>query len=432
MLMALALLKNSKGLLDIRIIEPNESLGEGVAYSTENEEHRLNVTGIKMGAVADSPGDFIEWLSTTPYPHSPGDFLPRAWYAAYLKVRLAEACEQLVPGSSFSHHRCCATAVHRDGARWKVDLDGQGEIFADAVVLALGLPSVGFPTFVSKPEGGDLKDASRLIASPWVTGALAKIERDESVFILGSGLTAIDAVLSLKSQGHQGPITLVSRHGFLPVSHFTSDPPSKPASVSWPTGDARKIVRKFRELCNEYRWDAVIDAIRPEIPTIWSQLSDKDKSRLIRHCQAFWDVHRHRMAPIVAEKIAPWLKDRTVRVIASRVVKAISHASCVTLTLRPRGRDAKREEAICDRLINCTGYRSIPVDSYHGLLAQMEQAGYLRLDLSRLGLQPTPPLSPRVSEGLYALGALLRSVRWESIAVPELRGQAAEIASLIV
>ena len=60
---------------------------------------------------------------------------------------------------------------------------------------------------------------TRLIADPWRRFAMNIIEPEESVAILGSGLTAVDAVLSLTQSPRSGAITLVSRNGLLPQAY---------------------------------------------------------------------------------------------------------------------------------------------------------------------------------------------------------------------
>jgi uncharacterized NAD(P)/FAD-binding protein YdhS len=85
---------------------------------------------------------------------------------------------------------------------------------ADAVVLAIGHRPP------SDPIGARWSSSrARLIADPWQPFALNLVEPDESVVVLGSGLTAVDAVLSLAHPDRRAPITIASRRDLLPQSH---------------------------------------------------------------------------------------------------------------------------------------------------------------------------------------------------------------------
>ena len=90
-----------------------------------------------------------------------------------------------------------------------------------------------------------------------------------------------------------------------------------------------------------------------------------------------------------------------------------------------------------DRVINCTGpdgdFRR--VDS--PLLADLFQKGLARPDELFLGLDVAEDGAlidgrGKRSDSLFALGPLRKGSLWESIAVPELRVQIAELAALLV
>jgi uncharacterized NAD(P)/FAD-binding protein YdhS len=55
---------------------------------------------------------------------------------------------------------------------------------------------------------------------------LSQIGPDESVLLLGSGLTAVDAILTLEREDRVAPIIAVSRRGLMPMSHL------RPADVA--------------------------------------------------------------------------------------------------------------------------------------------------------------------------------------------------------
>ena len=62
-------------------------------------------------------------------------------------------------------------------------------------------------------------DYPQYIADPWHEPGLAEVAPEAPVAIVGTGLTAVDVVLSLLDQGHTGPITAISRRGLIPHRH---------------------------------------------------------------------------------------------------------------------------------------------------------------------------------------------------------------------
>ena len=123
------------------------------------------------------------------------------------------------------------------------------------------------------------------------------------MLLLGTGLTAIDSLLSLAAQDHLGPMIAMSRHGLLPRSH------SDIGGQFWPSFANPSAPKPVRELLIRVRdqvkaaaaagvsWQAVINSLRPATQDLWRELPEAEKARFIRHIRPWWDVHRHRLAP---------------------------------------------------------------------------------------------------------------------------------------
>ena len=92
-LATLANLTSAGQPLTVAIIA-DDPRGIGLAYSTREPGHLLNVRAQRMGALASSPGDFAAWLASSEGAcvcsrlgvgvPGPDDFAPRAVFGAYL------------------------------------------------------------------------------------------------------------------------------------------------------------------------------------------------------------------------------------------------------------------------------------------------------------------------------------------------------------
>src|SRR6476646_311716 len=70
--------------VEIWLVDPAERTGPGIAYSTCDPRHLLNVPAGRMSAFPDDPGHFLRWLTDHHLPTDPGDFVPRRVYGQYL------------------------------------------------------------------------------------------------------------------------------------------------------------------------------------------------------------------------------------------------------------------------------------------------------------------------------------------------------------
>ncbi|MFD0529151.1 SidA/IucD/PvdA family monooxygenase [Kitasatospora arboriphila] len=62
-----------------------------------------------------------------------------------------------------------------------------------------------------------LTGSGNFIGDPYpITQKLQSVAPDQHVAVIGSGLTAVDIIISLASRGHRGRISLLSRRGMLP------------------------------------------------------------------------------------------------------------------------------------------------------------------------------------------------------------------------
>ncbi len=179
--------------IKVAIVERQGAVGEGLAYSTRDAAHLLNVPAGRMSAWPDRPNDFVEWASRHYTLVEPGDFLPRMWYGQYVRETLLATAQQSGDSADLSVIFDEARRIaRRPQGGWIVNFARGASLPADVVVLAIGHRPPPDP--IGRLWNGP---RNRHIADPWRTFATNVIRADEPVIILGSGLTAVDAVLSL-------------------------------------------------------------------------------------------------------------------------------------------------------------------------------------------------------------------------------------------
>jgi uncharacterized NAD(P)/FAD-binding protein YdhS len=398
------------------IIEPRDVAGRGTAFSTEEPAHLLNVPAGNMSAWPEAPTDFADRAGA-----ESGRFAQRRQFGRYLKSILDDAivsgCAELVAD------RAVGAARSEDG--WLVELEKDGSVRAEALVLAIGnQPPAQLPFAAA---AGD-----RLLDNPWGPRARTAIEdaaaRQLDVLILGTGLTMVDVVLSLDSAGHQGRILAVSRRGLVPRSHEQHDS----APVDWnelPAGKPREMIAWLRERSGTAGWRAAVDSLRPHSQALWQSFGTKQKANFLRHARPWWDVHRHRIAPEVAQRLSELMDTGRLSVIAGRLV-GVEHQGDdgLEVTIRKRGRDTPEPPQRFGYLFNCTGPLGEISRTADPLLRQLLDDGAARPDALAIGLDVDGRSRAGPAERLWALGTLTKGRYWEMIAVPDIRQQAADVA----
>jgi uncharacterized NAD(P)/FAD-binding protein YdhS len=401
--------------LALTILERSGSVGPGVAYSTPDRRHLLNVPAERMSALPDRPDHFAAWAAARGASER---YLPRALYGDYLQSTLA-AAERAAPPGTVRHVTDeavrlvpgpmpgDATIVTRAGMR----------LPADAVVLATG---------VARPATARLEAMAghpAYVADPWDHDRVARLAGACRVLVVGTGLTTVDVALTLAG----GPeIVAVSRHGLMPAAHAVCDPPTAPPAVrpgECTTADA--LAARVETAARSADWRAVVDGLRPVTQALWRGLPDAEQRRFVEHHSRRWETVRSRMAPAVAEEIAALRARGALRVLAAgieRIQPLPGDRLAVTLS------DGRRLEV--DGIVNATGPAWDPRAGDSVLLHALLADGLAAPGPVGLGLR-TGPDGRLAGSDVFALGALRRGELWESVAVPELREQAAGVAEEI-
>jgi uncharacterized NAD(P)/FAD-binding protein YdhS len=429
--------------LRVVLLEQRGSIGEGLAYSTREQCHLLNVPAGRMSAWPDQPNDFLRWASARDSSVTADDFLPRQWYGEYIRQTLLKAAADAGDDAELSvvFDEVRRIARHPGGG-WMLNLARGTSVRADAVVLGIGHRSPNDP-LGSKWTG----PRTRFISDPWKTFAMNPVGPDDGVVILGSGLTAVDAVMSLVHRGHRGQITLISRRGLLPQPHLAGHPtPVDLNAMVMELSDDRPLsaltlLRKLRQraemaAADGKPWQAVVDGLRPHISLVWSKMPTAERRRFLNHMRSYWEVHRHRMPVPVAARFAKLLASGAVRIVPGRVESVTAGDSQLQVTLRARA-DGAAAKIDCAWIVNATGPSPSNSAAANPAIGSLLIAGLLSVDELRLGVRTTPDGNAVGSDGqpvenLVVVGTLRKPNLWESTAVPELRVQAANAAAKII
>lgn len=401
-------------------------VARGAAYSTDNPRHLLNVPAGRMSALADEPDHFVRWLQRDHPTTTREDYRPRAEYGSYLAHCLAQHARGIGLVVRHAH----VHDIERSNRDCHVHHD-RGTDVVDAVVLAIGHAPPGALPVLGEPS-------DRYVEDPWGPGALNRLLRttavDDAVLVVGTGLTAVDVALSLVPHGRR--VVAVSRHGLLPAGHLDVMP--TPAHLSLPDSRTctaadveRLVVRHVSQVtATGQDWRAAIDGLRPVTSELWRRMPLEEKAHFLRSTARLWEVVRHRMAPEVARCIDSWRESRRFDVQQGEVVAAIRSHDGVRLTLR-RG-DGGLEGIAAAAVVNCTG-PLCDIEAY-ALGRRLRERGLVEPDPLGLGAVATDDGRVVDANGvadsrLRVIGALRRGALYESTAIPELRDQAAQIAT---
>lgn len=415
----------------VRLIERRDSFGRGLAYSTGNTDHVLNVRAGGMSAFPDDPDHFRRWLAERGDAQVAQPFVARGVYGDYLQSLLRSAVDGAFGTDRLLLEFDEVVDLRPAGEGWTL-LSAMGrEIAADAVVLALGALSPLTP----RAAGAALLASPRYVADPWARGGLPDDLGDE-VLLLGAGLTMVDAAISLARPGRR--LTAISRRGLLPRGHAEAS--SAPA-VDGPgfKGSPAALLRRIRALSAQRDWREVIDEVRLSVRAVWGSWSRAQRRSFLRHLRPWWDVHRHRMAPPVAGRIEDLQAAGGLTVHAGAIEGLELAADKVRVAWRPRGRREAQVFTV-DAVVNCTGGHGDIRLSDPGLLRAMLTRDLVRPDACGLGIEVdghSRPLSPEgaPTPALFAVGPLTRGAFWEITSVPDIRrqaqGVAADVAALL-
>ncbi|MBL8615105.1 MAG: FAD/NAD(P)-binding protein [Deltaproteobacteria bacterium] len=419
--------------LRVTLVDPGHEIGRGVAYATPDPEHLLNVPSGKMAIHPDDPNAFVRFALAQGLTADPYTLLPRRVYGAYVQQALADA----VCGAK-GRLRLARGAAHTaqpSGEGWELRLSDGRSLYADDLVLATGHAATRVPAGLDA-----LRGAPGLIEDPWAPGAIASVPADARVLVVGTGLSAMDVVGSLRRQGHRAPVTATSRRGqwprpHLPDNHWTGvridlDLDAAPATADglarWLEGEVKSAATRG------IPWQAVLGAVRPHVVGLWASLSEAERARFLSRHRPRWEVYRHR-APAEAHealrswRAEGWLRSRAGTLLSSTPgpdgLQVISQVGAVVV------------DEVYDYVILCTGNEG-EQRAHSPLWAQLIDEGLATPDPHGLGVESDHQHGLLDARGrsrrLWGIGGMLRPRFFETTAAPEITAQAYTIAHAVL
>ncbi|HUN35849.1 MAG TPA: FAD/NAD(P)-binding protein [Trebonia sp.] len=396
--------------VELYLLEKGEKIGAGVAYGTKRPEHLLNMQADTMSAIPGDPGHFVEWLTA----HSPAglaatsrSYAPRYLYGQYLRQCLDEQVRRgEEAGLAVTVAQAEVTGAHVSDEKVVLESDAGLPPF-DYAALCLGdLPATTFQ---------ELRQHPRYRHSPWGPGAMDGVPAGARVGIVGTSLTAVDVLLSLRAQGHYGPIVCASRRRGLPkvqpatrtpyvCRHVTgqalrdstagfSEPLTLakaaalyeaelaevlPRPVDWPSVIEPPACSAASQLradiaqaeAGQVDWYLALDATSDITPSVWRHLSDEGKSAFLRRYSSVWSMYRHPMPLVNARLVADLFEQG--------VLEVVTGLNAVTATLNGRFELSGTQQRTVDYLVNATGTGTQPWLTGSPLLGTLLGQGHLR------------------------------------------------------
>lgn len=418
----------AKSPLQIHMFERQPSFPGGEAFFTDNILHPLNVKASQMGALASDPEGFYHWVLENSHlltcPVKPDSFLPRKVYRAYL-IDLWEKVLHTATqkGIQLQLNAQEAVDVLVDHQQLEIITNNSSRTPVDALVIATGSPVSKTLSF----ENELLLRNPRYVADIWNAKLDIANSSSQEVLLIGSGLTAVDAISTLVGQGFKGRIKVVSSSGSFPECHLNN------AVVVLPNYRAGDFTPRITSVLKKIRkdiaavngdWRQVVNALRPCTQELWKSFSLTEKKRFMRHLFSFWNKYRHRMPFESGERMNALANEGRLS-IQKGIVDKVKAINPNTLLVSTQGRVDEM-----DYVIKCSGPEYAIAKQGNQFLNSLFSKGLIELDPLGLGLGLEADFSIKgsVPGKIFALGGLLFGELFETTAVPEIRAQADRIA----
>jgi len=440
-LMTAVHLMKSTAALKIIIINEGYPFGKGVAYSAHTEKYLLNVRAINMSAFTDVPMHFVEWLQgQKKYKHIARNILvnvyvPRKIYGQYLASIWQQALENKPAHVEIELVHQKATDIQQHNSTYHILLNNDDILHTDMVILATGNTA---PRELDIPNKSFLQ-SKKYFQNPWTKECVSNVKQEESILIVGNGLTMIDTLQGIKENGFNGTVYSLSPNGVALQPHkynlLVYDKVIEELPQDFTLYNMFTLVHAHAKALTAVGIGPhlIIDALRPYIQQIWQAFTLEEKRKFLKRLSHAWTVLRHRIPLHIHEQVQDMRLQKQLVTFSGRIKNITEDAGKVQVTFL--NKKTKNLEVIeADRVMNCTGTEANVCRSANELLRNLAAQGTIVPDALQLGVEADPVSGAVINingvknETMFTIGGNLKGILWESTAVPDLRMQTRRLA----
>ena len=389
----------------IDIFDDENFVNSGKAYTTQDFRHILNVPADKMGLSFADEKHFYKWLKQNHHPEIAKDnFAPRPLYRLYLQEILGE----LQKNSAINFINEQISQIKFLDGNYVLTNNSELSKQYDFVVLACGLKIKNLPAnFRSK----------KIIDNIWKYLNLKQLPESGTVLIAGTGLTMVDAVLSLKNNGFTGKIIACSGSAKLPLSHSaTRNKALKTLEIADANLPLSQILYRLKTAAKKAEdWRDIMHGLRSITQQFWQELTLNKKRQFLRHLMSLWSIHRHRIARENSDQIVEMIAAGKLEIVKGRLKKLEEQNQQILATLN------NHKTIAADLVLNAMGFDYSYQKSK--LLINLIEQKIIAHHETGLGFKVL-----KTHPNFYLIGSILTGELLEITAVPELRILAHQIA----
>lgn len=371
----------------IIIYTSKKEWGTGFPYQDDDERLLINQYTETMTINPEDEDEFLNWVKnnkqiTTPY-HT---HLPRKWFGEYLRETAERIIKEL---NTLVKYETVNDIEYEKNGNYTVISEESIEI-VKAVHLTTG--------HLAYQDPYNLKDSKGFIYNPYpAEESLIFNENTESIGIIGSGLTALDAMLYIQKEYPKIKLTFYSRTGlFSSVRgdetsvqlHYFCDERVKKLLNDEPELSLEQVKKWFYKEMEEHEinvdwvWNnlgkgsvegmtldlnyskelgafqSLVRHMRSCYPLIWNALSDEERDLFLTRYSDQWQRFKAPIPQETAQHLIDLIKNQSIQLVSGlEAISKTEHGFKL--------RDHLNNEYEESYLINCTGQNINIAESLH-------------------------------------------------------------------